>query len=163
MKTISPAFKGIITGALMVLISIGIFLLKHSFENGLQYITYAVYILGILWTLMDYKPESPEKAKFGSYFGQGFRCYIVVTLIMVLFTYVFLQLNPGMKDEMAANLQKELEKNGNLTPKEIAENVQRGKDYFAVMLVSMTVFGYLLIGSLITLIAAAFFSQRRAS
>lgn len=147
----------------MVLVSIGIFQLKHSFENSLQYITYAIYILGILWTMMDYKPESPEKARFGSYFGQGFRCFIIVTLIMVLFTYVFIQMNPGMKEEMAINLQKDLEKNGNLTPKEIAESVQRGKDYFAVMLVSMTVFGYLLIGSLITLIAAAFFSQRRAS
>ena len=161
MKKLSPAIIGIITGAVMILISIGIFSAKGSFENKLQYFAYAVYILGIIWAVSKYNPPTEEQRKFKSYFNQAFKCYIVVTLLMVIFTFVFLKLNPQMKTEMATNYKAELEKGGNLTPAEIDARVQGAKDYYVTMLISVTSFGYLIIGSLISLVVALFFSLRK--
>ena len=161
MKKLSPAIIGIITGAVMLLISIGIFSAKGSFENKLQYFAYAVYILGIIWAVSKYNPPTEEQRKFKSYFNQAFKCYIVVTLLMVIFTFVFLKLNPQMKTEMATNYKAELEKGGNLTPAEIDARVQGAKDYYVTMLISVTSFGYLIIGSLISLVVALFFSLRK--
>jgi len=161
MKNLTATYKGIITGVLMILISIGIYFYRGSFENKLQYITYFVYIAGIVWALIGYKQSAAESKTLKSYFSQGFRCFIVITLMMVVFTWVFLLLNPGLKEEMAQQYRGDLLKKGNYTPPEIDAMVLKAKEYFTTMLISMAIFGYLLIGSLVTLIGAAFLSQKK--
>ena len=160
MKNLSPTYKGLITGLLMILASIGIFYVKGSFENSLQYVTYCLYIAGIIWALVGFKNKpGTENKKFRNYFSEGFKCFIVVTLLMVAFTFVFLMLNPALKEEMAKNYQAELVKTGNYTPAELDTMVSKAKEYFVPMLTSMAIFGYLLIGALVTVITSAFFSQ----
>ena len=161
MKNLSATYKGLIAGTLMILISIGIYFYRGSFENKLQYITYFVYIAGIIWTLIGYKQSDAEPKTFKNYFSQGFRCFIVVALMMVVFTWVFLMLNPGLKADMAVQYRADLVKKGNYTAPEIDTMVAKAKEYFTTMLISMTIFGYLLIGSLVTLIGAAFLSQKK--
>lgn len=161
MKNLSATYKGLIAGTLMILISIGIYFYRGSFENKLQYITYFVYIAGIIWTLIGYKQSDAEPKTFKNYFSQGFRCFIVVALMMVVFTWVFLMLNPGLKADMAVQYRADLVKKGNYTAPEIDTMVVKAKEYFTTMLISMTIFGYLLIGSLVTLIGAAFLSQKK--
>jgi hypothetical protein len=127
----------------------------------LQYITYFIYIAGITWALIGFKQSANENKSFKNYFSQGFKCFIVVTFLMVAFTFIFLELTPGMKAEMAQNYQRELLKSGNKTPQEIDTLVTGAKKYFIPMLTSIAIFGYLLIGALVTVIAAAFFSQKK--
>jgi len=162
MNSLTPAKKGLITGSLMIIISIIIFRLRGSFENNLQYITYLVYLLGIIWTIKDYKPETADKLKFKNYFGQGFKFFIVVTLLMVIFTFIFVKLTPQIKAEMAVNYQADLQKRGNLTPAEISKAVEQAKNFFLPMILSVTIFGYLLIGTLISILVSLFFSRRQA-
>jgi ABC-type Na+ efflux pump permease subunit len=107
--------------------------------------------------------SSAENKTFKNYFSQGFKCFIVVTLLMVAFTWVFLKVTPSMKEEMAQHYRTELSKSGNKTPQEIDTLVTGAKKYFIPMLTSMAIFGYLLIGALVTLIAAGFFSQKKAA
>lgn len=161
MKQLSAKMIGIITGAAMILVSMGIFYFKGNFENSLQYITYAIYILGILWAIYQYIPPAGELPGFKHYFTQGFMCFIIVTLMMVIFTYIFIKLNPQLKEEMAVNYKIQLESTGNLTPNEINSSIERAKDYYSTMLIAATSFGYLLIGALISVILAVFFSQKR--
>ena len=161
MKNLSPTYKGLITGILMILLSVGIFFYRGNFENNLQYITYSIYIAGIVWTLIVFKQSGEEKKTFKSYFTQGFKCFIVVTFLMVAFTWIFLQVNPALKEEMARNYRLELLRSGNKTPQEIDTMVASAKQYFITMLTSMAIFGYLLIGALVTVIASAFLSQQK--
>lgn len=154
------AQKGLITGLLMIAVSLGIFYVKGNFENGLQYIAYFLYVAGIIWALISFKKSSAENKTFKSYFSEGFKCFIVVTLLMVVFTFVFLKFNPSLKEEMAVNYKAELIKSNNYTAAEIDKMVIKAKDFFVTMLVSMAVFGYLIIGALVSVIAAAFFSQK---
>lgn len=161
MNNLSATYKGLITGIIMILISIGIFFYKGNFENKLQYITYFTYIAGILWTLISFKKSNGEIKTFKNYFTQGFKCFIVITFMMVVFTWVFLKLNPQLKEEMAQTYRLELSKSGNKTTQEIDTMVSNAKQYFITMFTSMAIFGYLLIGTLVTVIAAAFLSQQK--
>lgn len=156
----SSAQKGIITGILMIAVSLIIYYLKGNFENGLQYIAYFLYVVGILWTLYSFRKKEAENKSFKNYFSEGFKCFIVVTLMMVLFTFIFLKLNPSLKEEMAINYKADLIKSKNYTAPEIETMTIKAKDYFVTMLVSMAIFGYLIIGALVTVIASAFFSQK---
>lgn len=163
MNNLSATYKGLVTGLLMIAISLGIYYTRKNFDNGLQYITYSVYIAGILWTLFAFKQSGNEQKTFKNYFSQGFRCFVVVTLLMVAFTWIFLKANPALKEEMAQNYRADLVKAKNYTPAEIDTMVNTGKEYFVVMLTSMAIFGYLIIGALVTLIGSAFLSQKKAA
>ena len=156
MKNISATIKGLITGVLMVAVSIGIYLIKADFDNSLQYITYAVYVAGIILALWDYKKRATGSLTFKNYFTEGFKCFIVVTFLMVLFTFIFSKVDPSMKEQMGVNYRADLVSKGNYTPAEIDSMVQKAKDYFNIMLTSMAIFGYLVIGAMVTVITSLF-------
>jgi hypothetical protein len=160
MKALNATKKGLITGVVMILISVGIFLVKGNFQNSLQYITYSAYVAGIVWTLLGFSSLNNHSHKFGEYFSQGFKCFIVVTLLMVIFTAVFLLMQPQLKDEMALIYKADLVKNGNYTMPEIEDRIKMAKKSFVPSLIMGAVFGYLAIGVLVTVIAAGFLSQK---
>lgn len=161
MRKINATVQGLITGILMVIISLLIYQAKNGFDNGLQYITYTVYVAGIVWTLVYFHKASSQEKTFKNYFSQGFKCFIVVTLIMVAFTWLFMHFNPGLEDEMVVNYRKDLVAKGNYTPSEIDNSVAKAREYFVPMLISGAIFGYLMIGSMVTAITALVLRRRK--
>ncbi|MDB5201248.1 MAG: hypothetical protein JWQ27_657 [Ferruginibacter sp.] len=158
---LSPTYKGLIVGALMIIVSLLIYKFRGNFDNNLQYIAYFLYIAGIVWTLVDFHRNPAGDQSFKHYFSQGFKCFIVITLLMVAFTYIFLKMNPSFREEMGNNYRNELVKKGNYTPQEIDTMVLKAKDYFVTMLTSMAIFSYLVIGGLVTLIVSGVLSQQK--
>src|ERR1043165_7134833 len=108
--------KGLITGGVMIVISICIYFAKKGFDNSLQYITYTTYVAGIIWTLITFKKETGNTATFKQYFSEGFKCFIVVTLLMVMFTLIFLLLHPEMKEQMITMMRTDLMQQKDITP-----------------------------------------------
>lgn len=145
----------------MVASSVAIYLVKRDFENSLQYITYCIYVAGIWWTLLSLKKETRNTATFKQYFAEGFKCFIVVTLLMVLFTLVFILLHPEMKDQMVAMMRTAIAKMKDVTPLDIETRIATAKKAFLPSLLIGAVFGYLAIGTLISVITAGFLSTQR--
>jgi hypothetical protein len=160
MKPDTATKKGLLTGIVMILISVGIYFTMGNFQNNLQYITYTVYVAGIIWTLLTYSKQPDAQHKFGAYFSQGFKCFIVVALLMVIFTAVFLISQPHLKQEMATIYEGELAKVGNYTKPEIQEKVAMAKKSFVPAMLMAAIFGYLVIGAMVTAIGAAFLSNK---
>lgn len=140
----------------MILVSIGIFSIKNNFENDLQYITYAIYVAGILWTLISFKKATGNDAAFKQYFSEAFKCFIVVALLMVVFTLIFLLLHPEMKEQMATLMKTELAKQKDITPLDMENRIATAKKAFIPSLLIGAVFGYLAIGALISAVAGGF-------
>ncbi len=158
---LSATTKGLIAGILMVLISVGIYAVKGNFDNSLQYITYAIYVAAIIWALYDFKNSAAENKSFKEYFSTGFKCFIVITFVMVLFTFIFTRVDPSLKEQMAVNYREELASKGNYTAVEIDGMVQKAKDYFNIMLTSSAIFGYLVIGAMVTVVTSLFFVRSK--
>lgn len=158
---ISATIKGLVAGIAIVIISIAIYLAKGDFDNKLQYISYAVYVAAILWALYDFKNSSAVNKSFKDYFSTGFKCFIVVTFIMVLFTFIFSKVDPSLKEQMATKYRAELTSKGNYTSPEIENMVGKAKDYYNIMLTSMAIFGYLVIGSMVTVLGSLFFVRQK--
>lgn len=163
MNKMSGTIKGLITGVLMIITTLLIYQFKGGFSNNYQYITYALYIAGIVWTLKAFRQSSVEFRKFGSYFSAGFKCFVVVTLLMVIFTYVFLKAHPELTVEMAKTVREDLVTKGDKTPDEIETQVNFAKNNFTTMMTSTAIFGYLIIGALITAVASAFLMQKKGN
>jgi uncharacterized membrane-anchored protein len=126
MKKIAAREKGIITGLLMVVSILISFYGMHANVNGYtQYLAYGIYMAGILWCLFDYKKTAPESASFKDFFSAGFKTFIVVVLIMAIFTYIFYSINLQLRDGPIAENNRLLLLEGNKTPAEIEANAQQ--------------------------------------
>jgi len=161
MKLTGAATKGLITGIAMILVSVAIYYTKGNFQNKLQYITYSIYVAGIVWTLMVFAKSTGHSNRFGEYFSQGFKCFIVVTLLMVIFTGIFLVLQPQLKLEMAVIYRTEMIEKGDYTKREVDEKVALATKSFVPSLVMGAVFGYLVIGAMVTAITSGFLMQKK--
>jgi hypothetical protein len=161
MKYLTPLVKGLITGIVMLATSLLMYYGNAQIASGWQYLIYVIYAGGILWTLMDYARTPSYQGKFGELFIQGFRCFIVVTLVMVTFTGIFSKMHPEFAEESAKYFREELAKEKNRTPDEINKQVEEYKNQYTTKLVSMSIFGYLLVGSVFTAAGAGMLLLRR--
>jgi hypothetical protein len=160
-STISPVIKGLITALAMIAVTFGLYYSNQPAYSPLQYTPYAVYGIGIVWTLISYKRSESFTGKFGDLFLQGFRCFIVVTLVMVVFIAVFLKVQPKFREEGAEAYRVELVKAKNKTPQEIDTEVAKYKEQFNTGFISASIFGYLVVGAIITAGTAVFLTKRK--
>ena len=159
-EKITPAIKGLITGLLMILTYVLIFYTQKPSDYQLQYFSYVIYAAGIIWTLLTYSRSPLCNGKFGNLFNHGFRCFIVITLLMVLYTGIFSSLHPEFKDEMAIAYKEQMTKEGNKTQPEIEQEITTFKKQYTLRLVSGSIFGYLIIGAGLTAAVSALLTQR---
>src|SRR5688572_3577599 len=103
MNQFTPLIKGIITGILMVCISLLVYYTNVPSDSGLHYSIYIIFAAGIMWTLFSFSRSDTFTGAFADLFGQGFRCFIVAILIMVAFTAIFNFLHPEFAVEEAEN------------------------------------------------------------
>ena len=160
MKSVTATKMGLLTGISMILVSVIIYYTRGNFDNKLQYITYAIYVAGIVWTLLSYSKQADNQNKFGTYFSQGFKCFIVVALLMVIFTAVFLLTQPQLQNEMVVIYKAELLKTGNYTAPEMEEKIAMARKSFLPSLIMGAIFGYLVIGAMVTAITAGVLVQK---
>ena len=161
LKNLNATKKGLITGLVMIGISLGIFYSGQPFDSPLQYLIYVVYAGGIVWTIREFSKSEENTNKFTPFFLQGFKCFIVITLLMVIFTIVFNKLHPEFKEGMVNAYRDEMIKKGNSTPAEILKNIESAKDYYLTMLISGAIFVYLATGAVFTAATSLLFMKRK--
>jgi hypothetical protein len=159
---LSPLIKGLITAVVMI----GFSLIAYYFipeESPLHWLVYAIYALGISWTVISWNTTGTSTGKFGDSFNAGFRCFIVATLFMTLYSFTLNKMHPEFAEE-ASRLYKEeqlKEKNNSKTPDEIEAEATRYKNGYALAKVYGSIFGYLIIGVGVTAVLSALFTTRR--
>lgn len=161
MNKLTPLVKGIITGAVMVLTSLIFYYSNIPAGSGIHYIVYILFAAGIAWTLISYYRSASFTGKFADLFGQGFRCFIIIILIMAAFTAIFSILHPEFAEEAATYYKEELVKQGNTTPEDIDKLVVKAKKRYTTGIIYFTVFGYLIIGTIVTAAGSALLMRRK--
>lgn len=156
-----PAIKGLITAAIMIAIVLGIYYSGMPANSPLQFSIYAVYAIGLVWTLIGYSRSGEYTGRFGDAFNQAFRCFIVVTLSMVLFTAVFNWMHPEFAVESAKYYREDLVKDKDILPTDIDGKVARYKNGYTMMLVYGSIFGYLIIGAAVSAVTSLIITRRR--
>ncbi len=163
MKNISAKYIGLTTAAAMVAAALVLFYVFHFPENGKnQYFIYAIYAVGILTALILFNKKTGDETAFKNYFSEGFKVFVVVTLIMAVFTFIFYKMNPEIMENASIEISKYNSKDTNRTPAEVQQNAKNFNDVFNVMMVATNVFKNLVLGALITIIAAGFLSQKKS-
>ncbi|MEN9858452.1 MAG: hypothetical protein RIT50_574 [Bacteroidota bacterium] len=139
------------TALLMMVISWLGFLNYISNPTTTQLSVYAFYSLSTWYLLFFNRKESQA---FKDFFQIGFRHFILVTLLMALFSYLLIQLHPNLVEDSAIQLRKTLQNTNNRTPTEIERDVKLFIEGYPTAMVSRTIFGYLVVGSMVTAISS---------
>ena len=147
----SPAIIGALTATCMILVILLGFYHVSIDEFSAQWIAYGLYAAGVSAALYLNKPAT---GKFGDYFSQGFRCFVIITLILVAFTAVFNYLHPELAAQSAELYKADLLKAQNRTPAEIEQDVKLYQDGFPTAIISRSIFGYLIFGALVAAISS---------
>src|SRR5690242_13747296 len=138
MKKFTPLAKGLFTAAAMIIFSLSMYYFKLDRYRGIENFMYVLYAAGIAWTLIEHSKMGQFTGKFQELFGAGFRCFIVVTLLMIAYTAIFSITHPEMADERAVLYKEYLVKEEkSKTPAEIAVAVATYKKQYTTRLVSM--------------------------
>ena len=161
MKQFTPAQKGLLTGALMILASLfSLYVLKNPVESYFQFIVYIIFCAGVIWSLLSYSVMAADKKSFANYFSTGFKTFVVISLLMAAFAYIYFSFHVEFRDSKIAENSRMLLQQGNHLPKEIENNAVKLKKMFMPMMISAAIFRYLIIGALVTVIAAGSLSKK---
>jgi len=155
MNKLSPSVKGLMTGIVMTALILIFFVTDQPANSGLQLVVYGVYAMGVIWTLIAYSKSAEYTRKFVDLFGQGFRCIIVVTLVLTTFTGIFSATHPEFAEKEAKAYKEYLISKKEKTPGEIDEMVSSAKKHYTTGLIYSSIFRYLFIGAAFTAAGAA--------
>lgn len=152
---LSPLYKGLITGIILLTLTLAFYYSKVPSNSPLQYVLYIVYAGGIAWTLISYYKSEKFTGKFGESFGQGFRCFIIITLVMTVFAGFFSYTHPEFAEQDAKMFKEYIDKEQkDKTPAEKEEMVVNYKKYYTTRVIQGSIFGYLIPGIIFTLAGA---------
>lgn len=147
---------------------IAIVLVLYKYINtsnpALQYLVYIAYAIGIIWTLLVHRQSAAFSGKFGDLFNQGFKCFVVVTLLMAIFYGLFNYQHPEFAEESAKAYKEQLEQQvakNEILPTAVDSEVATYKKQYTLKLVSGAIFGYLLIGTAVTVVISAILTRRK--
>ncbi len=159
---LSPLVKGIITAVVMI----GFSLVAYYFipeKSSLHYLVYGIYAAGVCWTLIAYRKSPSFSGRFSDNFNTGFKCFIIATLLMALYSFTFNKMHPEFAEE-ASRLYKEQQlsqKDNSKTPDEINAEAVGYKNGYAMAVVYGSIFGYLIIGVIVTALSSLILIRRK--
>ena len=155
-KVINPLIAGLLIALTIVLFSIGLsFTGSASADPKGGWISYVIIIGGLIYFINRYGSSKDNRVTFGELFGYGFKATTMVVLIFVCFLFILSFITPEMKQKVLEATQLELEKQKGITDADIRTVTNGIRKYFWVILIGTTMFFFVLIGCIGSLIGAA--------
>ena len=155
-KPMSPIVAGLLIAVMVI-----VFSAIMTFSSGAGgspsggWISYLIIIAGLIFFINRHGSAINYEASFGQYFSYGFKATTMIVLLWVVFLMILAFSMPEMKQQVVDATRLELEKQKNVTEKEIDTMMEMTNKYFWVILIGTTVFFFVLIGCIGSLIGAA--------
>ena len=152
----SHILKGAILGGISILFSIIIYVFNLYTTQWLSWISYAIFIGGIIYGNILFANQNENNVSFGNIFAHGFKTTAVVIVITVLYTVLALYvLFPDMVDKIIEISRTEMAKNPKLTDEMIEQGIAMTKKLFLPFAIAGAIFGTGFFGAIGSLIGAA--------
>jgi hypothetical protein len=159
----SPTYKGLIISATLIAASLITYYPMHLPENGnSQFAILSLFTMGLIWVLLDKKKHSGDfQPSLKAYFSEGFKAFMVIALLMAVYTFIFYKLNPQIVEKGIAENNVLIRTQGNKTDAEIHENANKLRSIFMPMMLMLNTIKFLFLGSLISLTIGGLLSQKK--
>jgi hypothetical protein len=155
-QTITPTTtKGLVIGLILVILALATYFSNIRVDGPAQWIGYAVFIGGVIWSVYSYGKQIDYNSTFGNYFAHGFKVAALVTAIMIIYIVIFITLFPDFKEKAMDQARIAMREKNSMTEEQMTQAMELTRKFFMVFLIGGTLIGYLIFGSLAALIGAA--------
>lgn len=156
---------GLYMGLALVLNAVIWYVMGSPFSPIGAYISYAIIIAGIAWTMRTYRDHDPDAGlPYGRALGLGTLQSLFASLILAFFTFVLFKLvDPSLIDKFLSFLEEQLLRSGTTenqadTVLTMYRKVMTPLVYSLAQVVSITFYGFIF-----SLILAIFFKKQPAN
>lgn len=153
-KQLNPLLAGVFISLIIIAFSIALSLTGNSDPKG-GWISYLIIIVGLVIAINRYGKANNNQVTFGELFQYGFKATTMIVLIFVAFLFILSFITPELKQKVLEATQLELEKQKNVTDEQVKTVTDGVNKYFWVILIGTTMFFFVLIGCIGSLIGAA--------
>jgi hypothetical protein len=145
---------GAVTAIIMIVISVVLYMTGNSFTSWAKYAILTPYLIGILLNAVAFSKANDHFVTFGNVFGSGFGATAIVTIIMILWSFISLVIFPEMKSKGLDLAHAEMVKQG-LSDDVIDQRIKFASDHFILFMVMGAIFLYVFTGVIFSLIGGA--------
>jgi multisubunit Na+/H+ antiporter MnhB subunit len=153
-KLLNPLLVGVMISLILIVFSIALSFTGGSDPKG-GWISYLIIIIGLVIFIKRYGDAKNNEVTFGELFSYGFKATTMIVLIFVAFLFVLSFVTPEIKQKVLEATQLELEKQKNVTDEQVKTLTDGVNKYFWVILIGTTMFFFVLIGCIGSLLGAA--------
>ena len=151
----SHILKGAILGGISILFSIIIYVFNLYTTQWLSFLSYAIFIGGIIYGNILFANQNENNVSFGNIFAHGFKTTAVVIVITVLYTVLSLFIFPDMVDKIIEISRTAMAKNPQMTDEMIEQGIAMTKKLFLPFAIAGAIFFTGFFGAIGSLIGAA--------
>jgi hypothetical protein len=145
---------GFITGLAYIIVSLVLYVMGLSFEPWAPYVTYLPFLAGIILNALAYSKANDHYVTFGNVFSSGFKASAIITLMLLVWSFISLWVFPEMK-EKAIEMASERMSSQNMSEEQIDQTMEMTKKYMTLFMVMGVVFGTMFFGLIFSLLGAA--------
>lgn len=154
-KATTTVTKGFVIGLLMIAITLGITFSGLAFNNTVKWLTYIVFIAGVVIAIKQYGQQVDYNSTFGNYFAHGFKISALVTIMMIAYSIIFISIFPEFKEQALEEARKQMQSNKNISQESMEKGIEITKRFFMIGMVGGILIFYLITGAIASLIGAA--------
>lgn len=149
---------GLLTGLVSIIISFGIYALQLEQNPVVRFLTMAVLVVGIILAMRNFKEQNAGFMNYGQGLSVGMTVSGVVGILSAIFVYVYTTfVDPDMMMRVMEKARADMEAKGTMSDAQIDQAMAMSSKFMTgPFMLLFTVLGTILIGLLISLIAAAF-------
>lgn len=159
-KPVSAITKGVLIALVLIVLSLVVWFMNIDVtKGGLQYLFTVIAVGGVIWSVLHYGKQIDHNGTYGKYFSHGFTVTVILTLLMIGFILVEVNLLPGFKEDMIQKSMEQATKSqqeGGATQEQIEMGLEFFKKYFTLLLIGGTLLSYMFFGTIGALLGAAF-------
>ena len=148
--------KGLVAALVIIVIVIVGYFSGIGQERWFGWSTFFILCIAVIWGSVYFAKQRDGRVSFGDVFVHGFKMSIVMTLIMLVYTFIALSfLFPEMKQKGLEIARQQMEDQGKMPPEQIDQALEMVKKLFWPMTIGTILLGNLIFGCIGALIGAA--------
>ena len=154
-KIMSPQIKGILISLVIIILGIAGYYTDLAFSGWYSWAVNGILLVAIIFACVHFANQKQGDVTFGNIFLHGFKVTLVVTVFLLIYTLVAMNvLFPDMKERIFEMQQEQMEKK-NIPEEQMETTMNMMKKYFTLFLILGVIFGNLVFGCIASLIGAA--------
>jgi len=154
---------GIITGVIIILFSLILYLFDQNLNTALTWIAYLFLVGGMIWGTLDYRKKVLNGyMSYGKAFSTSFMIVLFAAILVGIYSYLFYQViaPDAVQDIIDMSRQQALERNPNMSDEELERAMEMGAFFMTpIWMAIYGMIGQIIIGSIIALITSLFLKK----